>query len=195
MVYLVHDNQIYGLTKGQTSPTSDLGTRTRTTPFGTVEPGLNPLAISVMMDAGFVARGFSGNPKHLAELIKQAVRHPGFALVEVLQNCVSFNHVNTAKWYSHRVYDVAEDKHDPTDPEQAWKRALEWGDRIPIGVIYKSSRPSYDRLHPVASKGPIVGDPGRLLERLVELPLAAGLAPTICPISGRVPQRLAFTVW
>jgi len=158
ITYLVHDNQIYGLTKGQTSPTSERGTVTKTTPFGTVEPAYNPLALAVMMDAGFVARGFAGKPDHLAGLIKQAVQWPGFALIDILQPCVSFNHVNTAKWYSHRVYEMDGDAgYDPTNREQAFVRALEWGDRIPIGIIYKSSRPSYERLHPVAAQGPLVG--------------------------------------
>jgi len=146
ITYLVHDNQIYGLTKGQTSPTSEAGMKTKTTPCGAIEPAFRPLALAVMMDAGFVVRGFSARPRQLADLIKQAVQHRGFALVEILQNCVSFNHVNTAKWYSHRVYDLAEEKHDPADRDMAYHKALEWGDRIPLGVIYRSSRKSYDEL-------------------------------------------------
>lgn len=168
ITYLVHDNQIYALTKGQTSPTSDLGTVTRTTPFGSVEPAFNPLAMAVAMDCGFVARGFSGKPRHLADLIKQAVRHPGFSFVQVLQNCVSFNKVNTFKWYSHRVYEV--EGHDPADRAAAWRLAQEWGMRIPIGVIYRSSRPSYDSLHPVLRGGAPVErefDPA-VLARLVD---------------------------
>jgi 2-oxoglutarate ferredoxin oxidoreductase subunit beta len=146
VTYIVHDNQIYGLTKGQTSPTSEAGMVTRTTPCGAIEPAFRPLALAVMMDAGFVARGFCARPRQLADIIKLAVQHRGFALVEVLQNCVSFNHVNTAKWYSHRVYDLAEEKHDPADRDKAYHKAVEWGDRIPIGVIYRSSRKSYDEL-------------------------------------------------
>jgi 2-oxoglutarate ferredoxin oxidoreductase subunit beta len=146
MTYLVHDNQIYGLTKGQTSPTSEGGMRTKTTPCGAIEPAFRPLALAVMMDVCFVGRGFCGRPRQLADIIKLAVQHRGFSLVEILQNCVSFNHVNTAKWYSHRIYDLAEEKHDPTDRDKAYHKALEWGDRIPLGVIYKSSRKSYDEL-------------------------------------------------
>ncbi len=143
--------------------------KTRTTPCGAIEPAFRPLALAVAMDAGFVARGFSAKARQLADIIKLAVRHRGFSLVEILQNCVSFNHVNTVKWYSHRVYDLAEEKHDPTDRERAYHKSLEWGDRIPIGVIYESSRKSYDELHPVAKTGPRVGlepEPG-LLDRLV----------------------------
>jgi len=146
VTYLVHDNQIYGLAKGQTSSTSEVGMRTKTTPCGAIEPAFRPLALAVMMDTGFVGRGFCGRPRHLAGIIKQAVQHRGFSLVEILQNCVSFNHVNTAKWYSHRIYDLAEEKHDPTDCDKAYNKAVECGDRIPIGVIYKSSRKSYDEL-------------------------------------------------
>jgi 2-oxoglutarate ferredoxin oxidoreductase subunit beta len=177
MTYLVHDNQIYGLTKGQTSPTSEGGMKTRTTPCGAIEPAFRPLALAVMMDAGFVARGFCARPRHLADIIKLAVQHRGFSLVEILQNCVSFNHVNTAKWYSHRVYDLADEKHNPSDRDKSYHRALEWGERIPLGVIYKSSRKSYDELlgdivgsRPDASDW-VPGNEGsvpRLIDRLLD---------------------------
>jgi 2-oxoglutarate ferredoxin oxidoreductase subunit beta len=170
ITYLVHDNQVYGLTKGQTSPTSQLGMVTRTTPFGSVEPAYNPLAMAVALDAGFVARGFSGKPRHLADLIKEAARHPGFSFIDILQNCVSFNHVNTFKWYRDRVYEI--ENHDPADRQAAFELTQEWGHRIPIGVIYRSSRPSYDSLLPVLKPGaPALRepDPGvvdRLFDRL-----------------------------
>jgi 2-oxoglutarate ferredoxin oxidoreductase subunit beta len=135
ITYLVHDNQIYGLTKGQTSPTSDSGTVTRTTPFGSVAPAFNPLALAVAMDTGFVARGFAGNPGHLAGLIVEAVRHPGFSLVEVLQPCVSFNRVNTWQWYRERVYELINEDHSPGDRQRAFHKCREWGARIPIGVL------------------------------------------------------------
>jgi 2-oxoglutarate ferredoxin oxidoreductase subunit beta len=177
MTYLVHDNQIYGLTKGQTSPTSEGGMKTRTTPCGAIEPAFRPLALAVTMDAGFVARGFCARPRHLADIIKLAVQHRGFSLVEILQNCVSFNHVNTAKWYSHRVYDLADEKHNPSDRDKSYHRALEWGERIPLGVIYKSSRKSYDELlgdivgsRPDASDW-VPGNEGsvpRLIDRLLD---------------------------
>ncbi|MFO7638377.1 MAG: 2-oxoacid:ferredoxin oxidoreductase subunit beta [bacterium] len=142
ITYLVHDNQVYGLTKGQASPTSDKGMKTTTTPFGSDAPAFNPLALAVALDAGFVGRGFCGNPGHLAGLIVEAVRHPGFALVEILQNCVSFNKVNTAKWYRDRARVLAEGDHDPEDRAAAFKLAREWGDTIPLGVIYRSKRPA-----------------------------------------------------
>ncbi|HDQ99223.1 MAG TPA: 2-oxoacid:ferredoxin oxidoreductase subunit beta [candidate division WOR-3 bacterium] len=142
ITYLVHDNQVYGLTKGQASPTSDKGMKTATTPFGSDAPAFNPLALAVTLDTGFVGRGFCGNPAHLAGLIAEAVRHPGFALVEILQNCVSFNKVNTAQWYRERVRILADGEHDPTDRAAAFKLAREWGDTIPLGVIYRSKRPA-----------------------------------------------------
>jgi len=168
LTYLVHDNQIYGLTKGQTSPTSEAGMKTKTTPCGAIEPAFRPLALAVMMDAGFVARGFCARPRQLADIIKSAVQHRGFAVVEVLQNCVSFNPINTAKWYSHRIYDLAEEKHDPTDRDRAYNRALEWGDRIPLGVIYRSGRKSYDELLGGIPE-PRPADPDRIPDLLVEL--------------------------
>jgi len=154
LTYLVHDNQIYGLTKGQTSPTSDFGTVTKTTPFGSAEPAFNPLALAVALDAGFVARGFAGNVAHLAGLIKEAIGHPGFSLVDILQPCVTFNRVNTSQWYRYRVYEL-EAGYDPTDRAQAFARAQEWGDRVPIGVIYRSARPAWDRLQPGAGDTPL----------------------------------------
>lgn len=147
ITYLVHDNQVYGLTKGQASPTTEPGMVTKTTPFGVTEPAYNPLALAVMLDTGFVARGFSGMPEHLAMLIGRAISWPGFAVVDILQPCVSFNHVNTSTWYRQRVYDLTTvADYDPTDPEMAFAKTQEWGERIPIGVIYQSRRPSYDRL-------------------------------------------------
>ncbi len=157
ITYLVHNNQVYGLTKGQTSPTSDAGTVTKTTPFGSLSPGFDPVALAVLMDAGLVARGFSGKQRHLADTIKAAMTHRGFALVDILQPCVSFNHVNTYKWYSHRVYEVeGESKYTPEDRTQAFFKAQEWGNRIPIGVLYRSRRLAYDQLHPLAARGGIV---------------------------------------
>jgi 2-oxoglutarate ferredoxin oxidoreductase subunit beta len=173
LTYLVHDNQIYGLTKGQTSPTSQPGTITKTTPFGSVEPAYNPIALAVMLNCGLVARGFSGLPAHLAGIIREAIEYRGFSLVQVLQNCISFNKTNTVKWYSQRVYDLGhESGYDAHDREAAWQKATEWGDRIPIGVIYRSERSAYADKHPLLGlerqAGTDVGAAvvGRLLDRL-----------------------------
>lgn len=159
VTYLVHDNQVYGLTKGQTSPTSDSGMKTRTTPSGSRVPAFHPLALAVALDGGYVARGLSNRVAHLAALIAGAVRHPGFALVEILQPCVSFNRVNTGQWYRERVYELA-DEYDPTNRELAFDLAREWGERIPIGLFYRSSRPAYPLPVPAA---PPSGDTFRFL--------------------------------
>jgi 2-oxoglutarate ferredoxin oxidoreductase subunit beta len=139
----VHDNQIYGLTKGQASPTTAQGQPTKFQPAGVASMAFNPIAVAVTMDAPFVARGSAAETDHLADLIVQAARHPGFALVDILQPCVTFNKVNTYAWYKERCYKLGED-YDPTDREAALHKAREFGDRIPIGVIYKSERPPYE---------------------------------------------------
>lgn len=136
----VHDNQIYGLTKGQASPTSMEGMKTKNQPFGVFSEQFNPLAMAVALDCSFAARAFSGDMAHLTEMIKAAYNHKGFSLVDILQPCVSFNKINTHEWYKERVYHI-EPEHNPEDKIQAFTRALEWGDRIPIGIIYKNKRP------------------------------------------------------
>ncbi|HJX12741.1 MAG TPA: 2-oxoacid:ferredoxin oxidoreductase subunit beta [Dehalococcoidales bacterium] len=158
ITYLVHNNQVYGLTKGQASPTSDLGFVTKTTPLGASQP-LNPLALALASDVSFLARGFSGDIEHLAGLIKAGIRHHGFALIDILQPCVSFNHRNTFQWYRERVYKVEEGGYDPTDKMAAFARALEWGDKIPIGVIYQQERPVYEEQLPQLKKAPLVKQP------------------------------------
>ncbi len=148
----VHDNQIYGLTKGQASPTSVEGMVTKVQPFGVLSEQLNPLAMAVSLDCNFVARGFAGDVDHLKDIMKQAIKHPGFSLVDILQPCVSFNKINTFQWYSERVYHL-DDDHDPEDRMKAFGKALEWGDRIPIGVIYRNNRPSFESRVPILSGG------------------------------------------
>jgi len=143
LTYLAHNNQIYGLTKGQASPTSDLGTVSKTTPLGAVQP-FRPLAVALASDVTFVARGFAGDIEQLTGLIEAGVKHHGFALIDILQPCVSFNHVNTFAWYKERVYKVEDEKHDPSDWNAAMAKAMEWGDRIPTGVIYRNERPVYE---------------------------------------------------
>jgi len=142
LTYLVHNNQVYGLTKGQASPTSDFGFVTKTTPKGAWEP-LRPLALAVACDCSFVARGFSADIEHLTDIIKSGIQHNGFSLIEVLQPCVSFNHQNTYDWYRERIYRLGRD-YDPKDRINAFAKALEWGERIPIGIIYQKDRPVYE---------------------------------------------------
>lgn len=143
ITYLVHDNQVYGLTKGQASPTSDMGFVTKSTPRGAANP-VNPVAMAIVAGASFVARSFAGDINHLADLIKKGITHRGFALIDVLQPCVSFNHKNTFQWYRERVYGIERAGHDPGDKEAALNKALEWGEKIPIGIVYQDNLPVYE---------------------------------------------------
>jgi 2-oxoglutarate ferredoxin oxidoreductase subunit beta len=151
----VHDNQIYGLTKGQASPTSMEGMKTKNQPFGVFSEQLNPLALAIALDCSFVARGFSGEIGHLKELMKEAVQHRGFTLVDILQPCVSFNKINTFQWYKERVYHL-DGSHDAEDRVKAFEKSLEWGERIPLGVLFRNNRPVYEERIPVNESGPLV---------------------------------------
>lgn len=153
LTYVVMDNSIYGLTTGQTSPTSALGMKTKSTPAGNPEQPLSPLALALAAGASFVARGFSGDPNQLTELVKRAIRHRGFALVDVFSPCVTYNKVNTFPFYKQRVYPLDEKTHDAGNLGAALERAMEWGDRIPIGVLYAVERPTYEQLDPVLKAG------------------------------------------
>jgi 2-oxoglutarate/2-oxoacid ferredoxin oxidoreductase subunit beta len=157
MTYLVHNNQVYGLTKGQASPTSELGFITKTTPLGAIQP-LNPLMLALASDISFLARGFAGEIDHLAGLIKAGITHHGFALIDILQPCVSFNHVNTFAWYKQRVYKLDE-SYNPTDKAAALLKAQEWGDKIPIGIIFKQERTVYEETLPQLKDLPLVKQP------------------------------------
>lgn len=138
LTMLVHDNQVYGLTKGQASPTTMEGAKSKSQPFGPPSAPFNPMAVAVAMKASFVARGFSGEIEHLVDLVQQAIQHKGFSLVDIFQPCVSFNKVNTFKWYQEHCYKLED--HDPTDWDAAMEKAMEFGDKIPLGVIYKNDR-------------------------------------------------------
>ncbi len=155
MTYMVHNNQVYGLTKGQASPTSDLGFVTKTTPLGAGQP-LNPLALALASEVSFLARGFAGDIEHLSGLLQMGIEHRGFALIDILQPCVSFNHRNTFQWYRERVYKLEYESYDPADKTAALAKALEWGDRIPIGLIYRAERPVYEKQLPALKKMPLV---------------------------------------
>lgn len=151
----VHDNQIYGLTKGQASPTSMEGMKTQNQPFGVFSEQLNPMALAVALDCSFVARGFAGEPDHLKGLIKEAMGHKGFSLVDILQPCVTFNKINTYEWYRQRVYHI-EAAYNPEDRTEAFERALQWEERIPLGILYRNNRPVYEERIPVIKDIPLV---------------------------------------
>lgn len=132
---LTCDNQVYGLTKGQSAPTTDKGVKNPLTPAGNVSNPLNPIVLAITLGAPFVARGYSGEMDHLKAILKEAVLFKGTAIVDILQPCVSFNKINTYQWYNQRVYKLER----PADGRRdALELAEIWGDRIPIGVIYKN---------------------------------------------------------
>jgi len=155
IVDIIQDNQIYGLTKGQYSPTSDPGFVTTTSPEGAIETSAHPTVLALAAGGTFVARGFAGDVKGLADLIATAIQHKGYALVDVLQPCVTFNRKNTYDWYRERVYNLADTDHDPGDLVAAFQKAIEWGDRIPLGVIYQTQRPTYEEQVAALKQGPI----------------------------------------
>ena len=155
ITYMVHNNQVYGLTKGQASPTSDFGFVTKTTPLGASQP-VNPSALALASNVSFLARGFAGDIEHLARLLKMGIEHYGFAMIDILQPCVSFNHKNTHQWYRERVYKLEEEGYDPYDKIAAFTKAQEWNDRIPIGIIYKQERPVCEEQFPDLKGMPLV---------------------------------------
>jgi 2-oxoglutarate ferredoxin oxidoreductase subunit beta len=152
---LVHNNQVFGLTRGQPAPTAELGFITKMQPQGSQIPPFNPLALAISQDASFVARGYAGYGDHLVELIKAALRNPGFSLVDILQPCVSFDQKHTYAWYQERVYQIDE-HYNPEDKSAAFQKSEEWGDTIPLGVLFKKERPAYEKLHPALQHGPLL---------------------------------------
>ncbi len=156
MTYIVHNNQIYGLTKGQASPTSDTGSKSKSTPLGVIEVPTRPLSLAIVSGATFVARGFAGDIPHLKELIKQAHAHRGFAIIDVLQPCITFNKVNTYQWFQKKVYKLEDEEgYDPTDKMTALKLAEEWDRKIPIGVYYREERELYTDKLPEIKDAPL----------------------------------------
>ena len=155
IAHFVHDNQVYGLTKGQASPTSDLGFVTGVQTGGNINQPLNPVLMAIAGGAGFVARGFTGHKEQLINLMTQAIQFKGYALVDILQPCVSFNKVNTFLWYNQRVYDLKD--YDPSDRAEAMRRAMEFGDKIPLGVLYRAEKPTYFDKNPALNGAPLAG--------------------------------------
>ena len=158
LTYIVMDNQIYGLTTGQISPTSVKGMKTKSTPHGSVENPINPIPMAIVGGATYVARAFSGKQKHMVEILKAAIQHRGFALVDVFSPCVTYNKDNTYQWFNPRVKILEELGHNPTDFNKAIERGYQWGDEIPIGLFWKRTDvPSLEDLEPVLhdGKGPL----------------------------------------
>ncbi len=152
---VVHDNQIYGLTTGQASPTTQKGAKTKTTPEGKIEEPVNPITTAIAAGATFVARGFAGDPEFTTELIKKAIKHKGFALVDVFQPCVTFNSLNTFQWFREKTYKLEEGKHDASDKIEAMKKALET-EKLPIGIFYREEKPTHEEQTPAIKETPLV---------------------------------------
>ncbi|MEM3832764.1 MAG: 2-oxoacid:ferredoxin oxidoreductase subunit beta [Thermoprotei archaeon] len=147
---IIHDNGVYGLTKGQASPTLRRGIKTKALATPNIYDNINPLLLALSVGFTFVARGYAYDTKHLKELIKAGIQHKGTALIDVLQPCPTYNDINTKEWYQPRIYKLEDDKswdpvvREPTETETAKKlmnafaKAMEWGEEIPIGIFYKN---------------------------------------------------------
>ena len=157
LLYIVMDNQIYGLTTGQTSPTSRLGMKTKSMPFGSIEAPVNPISLALAAGATFVGRGFSAEQKHLTELIKQGIQHKGFSFLDVFSPCVPYNHDNTYQWFRPRVRKLEDDTgYDPTDWMTAMAKSLLCDDEIPIGKFFeRTDVPTLHGAEPVLDAGPL----------------------------------------
>ena len=160
LTYVVMDNQIYGLTTGQASPTTMKEMRTKSTPRGNVELPINPIALALVSGATYIARGFSGDPGQMADLIAGGIRHKGFALIDVFSPCVTYNMLNTYPWFKKRVYKLEDEAgYSPDNGKAALDKSFEWGDRIPIGLFYKDDQPTYEDSEPAYQRGALVRQP------------------------------------
>jgi 2-oxoglutarate ferredoxin oxidoreductase subunit beta len=156
LTYIVMNNQIYGLTTGQLSPTSREGMRTKSSPFGSIERPVNPTTAAIMNGATFVARGFTGHGRHLIDLMKQAIKHKGFAHIDVFSPCVTFNHDNDYNFFRERVSKLEDEGHDPSDWKAACEKAMIWGDSIYTGLFFKvEGVPTLGEQEPVLSGSPM----------------------------------------
>ncbi len=164
LTYIVMDNEIYGLTTGQLSPTSSLDMKTKSSPHGSIEFPFNPITSAIMNGATFVARGFSSDTKHLTMLMKQAIEHKGFSLISIFSPCITFNHDNTNAFFKPRIKKLEDEGHDPSDWKAACEKAMLWGDVIYTGLFTHVK----DRL-PLDAAEPILTDGGAISSRSLEL--------------------------
>jgi 2-oxoglutarate ferredoxin oxidoreductase subunit beta len=143
LTVIVHDNGVYGLTTGQVAPTANEGTKSKSTPSGLIERPINPLTLTLTQGATFVAQAFAGDALFMIDMIKKAVIHRGFSVVNILQPCVTFNKLNTYEYYRQKVYKLGID-YDPTDYQKALITSLEIEkERFPLGVIYQIQKPVF----------------------------------------------------
>ena len=155
LTILASNNQIYGLTKGQSSPTTDYGSKNALGFQGNENIPLRPLSLAIAMGAPFVARGFAGDKEHLAVILREAILFKGTAVVDILQPCVSFNKVNTYQWYRQRVFKL---ETPPADYYEAMKMADLWGEKIPIGVLFRDERAMCRQPKKIFREGPVKTD-------------------------------------
>lgn len=148
----VHNNQVFALTTGQVTPTSEKGYVGSTTPFGSYEKPINPIAIALVSGATFVARAYALDVEHLAMIIKEAILHKGFAFVDILQPCVTYH--NATSYLSQRIYKLNRENHDYNDFDKAMKKALEWNysfdesAKVPVGIFYKVEKENFEETLP-----------------------------------------------
>ena len=164
LTLLVHDNQIYGLTTGQFSPTTDIGEKNKATPSPLIEAPINPMSLALASGATFVARGFSGDNKQETQLITEGIKHRGFSIIDTMQPCVTFNHKNTFSWFYERVYKL-EEGYNPKDKAQAFAKAEEWPlrrplnegekEKIPTGILFQEKRLIWEDGIPQIAKTPL----------------------------------------
>ncbi|PWI48202.1 2-oxoacid ferredoxin oxidoreductase [Candidatus Heimdallarchaeota archaeon B3_Heim] len=170
ITHLAHDNMVYGLTKGQASPTSQFGFITPVQVQGVTNEPFNPLALAIALDAAFVARVSIADQEKSFEVIKQAISFKGYSFVDILQPCVSFNKINTWKWFRENVY-YLEESYDPKNRTEAFKRATEKG-KLPLGVFYKNEKPTFEDYLPVykTNKDPLFKREANLpqLQKLID---------------------------
>ena len=153
---IIHDNAIYGLTTGQTSPASPFGYKSKSTPEGNPDHPINPVAVAIAAGATFVARGYASNIPQLTELMIKANEHKGISILDVLQPCVTWNKEYTHTYYQENTYQLGED-HDKTSKEAAFKKSLEWGPKqIPLGIFYEVEQPSYESRLPQIAEKPLI---------------------------------------
>ena len=153
---LVHNNQIYGLTKGQASPTTEEEMITKIQSHGVINHPFRPLAVALSLGAGFAARGFAAQPKELSQLIQAGMNYKGFSLIDILQPCVSFNNLNTAAWYKERIVDVDSLDHDIQDRQGALQLAMEWDKHIPTGILFQQDEDDFTTRNPWLQDGPML---------------------------------------
>lgn len=164
--YVIMDNSIYGLTKGQTSPTSMVGFVTKTTPQGTPDRPVNPLQLAIASGATFVGRAFSGKPKELADMIVQGIDHKGFAVIDTYSPCPTFNKVNTFKYYRDESAELPSD-YDASNVTQAWT-AAQSTDPVYLGVLYRSQAEQSFEHHILAARSGSEADAPKVVESIFQ---------------------------